>query len=352
MLHSQRHDFQNRSRIVCLRLIGLCLVLWFSVALLLGAEPTSSNAPTSQTLQLGDPAPALQIAKWVKGEPVDLAGGKGKTVYIIEFWATWCPPCRQSIPHLTELQKKYKDKGVVCIGVTSEDPAVVEPFVKDQGSTMTYTVAVDNQGATTKAYMEAFNIGGIPHAFIIDKEGRIAWHTHPMDDDFAPILDKVLANKFDKAAARALQAEREKLIERLARADQIVSAYFSLAILPEKKTEAHEIGNRILKDFGDSANVLNVLAWNILTHEDIAEANRDVDLALQASKKAVELTKNESPGVLDTYAMALFKNGKKVEAIEMVNKAIEKTKNPEAMAEFKKHLAMFQEQPPATPQPK
>ena len=57
---------------------------------------------------LGDEAKPLQISKWVKGKKVNLAKGKGKKVYVVEFWATWCPPCRTTIPHLTELQKKYK----------------------------------------------------------------------------------------------------------------------------------------------------------------------------------------------------------------------------------------------------
>ncbi|MFA6244559.1 MAG: TlpA disulfide reductase family protein, partial [Candidatus Hydrogenedentales bacterium] len=79
--------------------------------------------------KVGVPAPELTILEWAKGEPVTLADGKGKTAYLVEFWATWCPPCRKSIPHLTELQKKYKDKGLVVIGVTAEEPADVKPFV-------------------------------------------------------------------------------------------------------------------------------------------------------------------------------------------------------------------------------
>ena len=79
---------------------------------------------------LGDEAKPLQISKWVKGKKVDLAKGKGKKVYVVEFWATWCPPCRTTIPHLTELQKKYKDKGVVFIGVSDEKASVVKKFVE------------------------------------------------------------------------------------------------------------------------------------------------------------------------------------------------------------------------------
>ena len=65
--------------------------------------------PEEIRLQIGDAAPELKVEKWVKGDPVTTFE-KGK-VYVVEFWATWCPPCIKSIPHLTELQKQYKEKG-------------------------------------------------------------------------------------------------------------------------------------------------------------------------------------------------------------------------------------------------
>src|SRR5437868_8519116 len=65
------------------------------------------------TLKAGDKAPAIKADKWVKGDAVT-GFEKGK-VYVVEFWATWCGPCKESIPHLTALQKEHKD--VTIIGV-------------------------------------------------------------------------------------------------------------------------------------------------------------------------------------------------------------------------------------------
>src|SRR5215469_15597227 len=111
------------------------------------AGTTLSFAATA-TLKVGDPAPKLQAGKWVQGEPVtDFEKGKA---YIVEFWATWCGPCRVSIPHLNEIHTKYKDKNLVVIGqdCAEVDEAGVEKFVKKMGGKMTYRVALDDEEGT------------------------------------------------------------------------------------------------------------------------------------------------------------------------------------------------------------
>lgn len=165
-------------------------------------------APLAPAAELGDAAKPLQISEWIKGKPVDLAAAKGKQIVVVEFWATWCGPCRTSIPHLTEMQKKFKD--VVFIGVSNEDADTVKAFVKKMGDQMDYTVAVDNEEKTTEAYMAAFGIKGIPHAFIVDKDGRIVWNGHPMAN-LEGTLAEIVAGKFDMAKARKRDDARQKL---------------------------------------------------------------------------------------------------------------------------------------------
>ena len=156
------------------------------------AAPAMQTVAAAMPTKLGDAAYPLTGLTYVKGEPVTLALGK---VYVVEFWATWCPPCLKSIPHLTGLQAKYKDR-VTFVGVTQEESGLVKTFVGDQGDNMDYTVAIDAVGGVSEGYMRAFRQGGIPTAFVVDAKGKIVWHGHPLGD-LEAVLDQVLAGTYN-----------------------------------------------------------------------------------------------------------------------------------------------------------
>src|ERR1700688_3375629 len=80
-------------------------------------------------LGIGSPAPKLEVQEFVKGDPVKQFD-KNK-IYVVEFWATWCGPCRTSIPHLSELQKKNKDVTFIGVSVWESDQSKVKPFVEE-----------------------------------------------------------------------------------------------------------------------------------------------------------------------------------------------------------------------------
>ena len=163
-------------------------------------------------LMVGDTAPKLQTGSWIQGEPVH--GFDTNHVYIVEFWATWCGPCVGSIPHLNELWEKFKDQGVIVIGldVWDSDEAVA-PFVKKMGDKMTYRVALDDKNHDPDGSMSSnwwkrkVNHHGIPTAFIIGKDGRIAWIGHPMSLN-EQVLNDIISGQYDLAKA-AVEYKKE-----------------------------------------------------------------------------------------------------------------------------------------------
>lgn len=158
-----------------LRLPFRSLVLsLFSVLLLTACSKLAGGAEN-----VGKTLPELKL-EYLANE-VSLTGKPA----IVEFWATWCPPCRQSIPHLNEVYAKFKDRGLVIVGITNEERSIVDSFMKKLP--MHYTVARDASGGLARQ----FGVRGIPHAMIVDKTGKIVWEGHPMELKDAE-LEKVL----------------------------------------------------------------------------------------------------------------------------------------------------------------
>jgi thiol-disulfide isomerase/thioredoxin len=164
------------------------------VATALALAATSAMA---QGLGPGSPAPALDVKAWYKGTPVN-ALERGKT-YVVEFWATWCGPCKTSIPHVTKLAKANPD--VTFLGISIWEPhdtAKIKAFVDEMGDKMDYVVGYsgDKEGMS-QTWMRAASQNGIPAAFIV-KDGVIEWVGHPMEMDQP--LAQVKAGTFDRAA--------------------------------------------------------------------------------------------------------------------------------------------------------
>lgn len=159
-------------------------------------------------LGVGKPAPALKVSRWIKGEPVP-AFAKGQ-IYVVEFWATWCGPCKATIPHLTALAKQYEGK-ITFIGVNvwerGAGPALearIDAFVAEMGDKMAYRVARDTgTDSMARSWMEAADQKGIPAAFIVDGNGTIAWIGFPNGPEFDKALEAMAAGTFDLAASRA-----------------------------------------------------------------------------------------------------------------------------------------------------
>lgn len=116
----------------------------------------------------GDKAPDFTLSG-INGERTSLSALKGKVV-MIEYWATWCPPCRESIPEMEELYKKYKDKGFVILGISMDKGkdihAEISSFLKEYS--VTYPVLMDDSKVSVQ-----YGVVSLPTSFIINRDGRI-----------------------------------------------------------------------------------------------------------------------------------------------------------------------------------
>jgi len=297
--------------------------------------------------ELGDKAPALSIKDWVKGQPVDVTKADGKSVYVVDFWATNCLPCVRGIPHITEMQKKYKNKNVTFVGVSTDDQrtvADVKPLVEKMGDKMDYVVAIDKDGATSKAYRDAHYIQFVPYAFVIDQKGRIVWHGDPMKG-LEEVIEQVVSGKFDLEAAKKEMAPiYEKRRRRWTQA-QYMTEYLRLVQSSGREKEAAELGQRLLDNGKDDAELMDQLSWDILTKQGIV--SRDLKLALKAAEIANKLTEGEHARILDTYALALFENNEKQEAVKVQLKAVKLARKthahmPDLIADFEERLDRYQ----------
>ena len=326
------------------------LRMWLSLAAGF-ALAGSANA----ALKIGDPAPKLQIASWAQGDPVkDFEPGK---VYVVEFWATWCGPCRASIPHLNALYQQFKDKGVVVIGqdVWEQEESGVAPFIKKMGTNMTYRVALDDKSKDTKGamaatWMEAAGRDGIPSAFIINKKGVVAWIGHPMEM-MEKLWEDIISDKYDvtKAAADyekeqsgheqlaklsakfrdAVKAKKwddaNAVIDEMAKAMPSDSTYPQMArmeilFMQKKYDDAYRIVSDVSDAHVDDAQMQNALAWTLATRPGIEK--RNLDLAQKIAERANKAAGGKDAGILDTLARVQFMNGQKDEAIATEQKAV------------------------------
>jgi thiol-disulfide isomerase/thioredoxin len=323
------------------------------------AAPKSALA---QSLGLGVPAPALSVKEFVKGAPIkDFQKGK---LYVVEFWATWCGPCITSIPHLTELQKKYKDD-VTFVGVSvwETDTNKVKPFVAQMGDKMAYRVAMDrvpagakgSQGAMAKSWMTAAGENGIPTAFVIGRDGKIAWIGHPMalDKPLAQIVAgtwNAQAAAQERAVAKAGQAKimalQRKLVEARKSGDPVGQTLAVLdaavaddpalerqtgtlklrtlmAAQPSRQADALAYANRLADSvLNNNAGSLNELAWFLVDPEQPKRDAVFAPVALKAARRADDLSGNKEPQILDTLAAAYFASGDAAKALECQEKAV------------------------------
>ena len=362
---------------------GIALCFGFGVA----ADPSKPPAVPSP---IGKPAPEIRIEEWVKGAPLDHFE-KGR-IYVVDFWATWCGPCRAAIPHLTRLAKKHPGE-IEVIGIsiseTQETPedreyiGRVRTFVRKMGEQMEYRVAVDRPDRFMHAtWFKPAGTGGIPTAYIIDRDGRVAWVGIGSPDDVERIVEQVRSGTFDIAketerqrqleadalkrseADRAAAASSHVEIDRkypgyqaamkrgdLAAAIASLDSAFDghpeleasgayqwklMALLQRNKTNAvNAYAADLLKRFADNDDIQSFLSACIVATSE--EARFDTRLALESARKAAEAAKPESRWAQFTQwrlGWAYFHRGDRANALKHLQAARDGVRRLKGRFEF------------------
>lgn len=138
-------------------------------------DPTEQARATSPTdmLLIGLQRPDFEMPD-LEGNMHHVSEWDGKTI-VLNFWATWCPPCREELPAFTELQEKYADQGLQFVGLAVDTPENVEKFMQE--IPLNYPNLVDEIGAMQIGKLYGNNIGALPYTVIINKSGKIAYST-------------------------------------------------------------------------------------------------------------------------------------------------------------------------------
>ncbi|HYK44838.1 MAG TPA: TlpA disulfide reductase family protein [Parafilimonas sp.] len=262
----------------------------------------AQNNSRSPQLTIGDNAPELRIGQWLKDggfKPFE----KGK-VYLIDLWATWCVPCIVGMPHLSELQKKYKANGLEVIGITSEDKygntlESVKNFILKKDSLMNYNVAWvapsmkdTEEGIWLHPWMQQSGFGNLPTSFLIDRNGKIVYMGDPSTID--KTLDDVMEGNYDVTRLR------EEYISGIDAEKTLLK--FNHALKTKVFDSAINYGLQLLTNFlYVRPNTYLVMGWQV-AHIQGEVDSQLLQIGYNAIIRGIQQTNFNSPAFYDVLA--------------------------------------------------
>jgi hypothetical protein len=259
---------------------------------------------------VGEPAPALNVSQWIKGQPVEIK--PGTNIYVVEIWESTRPGCRAAITNLTDLQERYRADGVVVVGVSDEPAEKIKKFVEQSGTNIDYEIAADNKRYTSLGYMEPVMQRGIPYVFVVGTNGDLLWHGSPFRG-LDRVLELVTSGAYDEELAKKMDLATHQMAQ-----------YLNLA--RQGSDRAHMAARTLLANRTNDVPLLCQMAETICTLPNLP--NRDFALADQALDRAEQLAPSNSVSVVITRAIWLFESGQQDAGLARATQALAFAQSP------------------------
>ncbi len=313
------------------------LAIAFAALLGVSAGATAQDPPK---LKAGSEAPSLGGLDIVSGDIDAFNAALDAKVTVVEFWATWCAPCKKAIPHLNEMSKQYRAQGLQVVGISVDDQRnPVDPFVKGKGDAMGYLVGWDKEKALSGAWMKAAGQEGIPCTFVVSNK-KILWIGNPHDPKFESIVKLALSGRYDpdvtpqaeKLLAAARGAARvgnfaeaaqhyDKALELNPKVtfDAAIEKYRMIAEQQDNAEGAQAWAGACLELYAGEPAELSELALFLATDPTLKQ--HDLATASAAAQKAVEASSGGDPAALAAQARVLFLQGDSAAAYAAQHKA-------------------------------
>src|SRR5438874_2868841 len=235
------------------------------------AAPAFAQQPTIRFARNPDPAPSFKLDT-LEGKPLTLADYKNKVI-LLNFWATWCGPCRAEIPDLVELQNRYKDQlQVIGLGVDDEDQDAIKKFVDEYKINYPVVIAPD------ELRFEYGGIPALPTSFLLDAEGRVVQKHEGLRD---PVLYEVeirslLGLPIGNVKVETFEDTGQIFLKHADRATQLPGVDLS-KLTPEQKTQAFHKFNAESCNCGCQYTLAQCRIWD-----------RNCNVSKEATTKIIE----------------------------------------------------------------
>lgn len=328
----------------------------------------------AQQLTIGDRAPSLSDVRWLRGS----YSLPAQQTYVVEFWASWCLPCRHAFAHLDNLAKSHPEVPFLAISSYEDDLAAADAYARTLPKCLSIGFDDQSRGRIGKAatdWMVASDEVHVPTTFLV-QQGRIAWIGQPEELD-VPLIsvleghwniataknsrrqsakarakqDGTLAilAKINRALKDQRKAEALKLCDEIEKLPpdpknpDMPSAAILMRCMVAYKSRDTELFYKVLAEQADllkDPDSLNGIAWFIVDPETSLKW-RDKPLGLRLARKSVDLANRSKYNAIDTLAWALYQIGDYEGAVKTEEEAVSKCTSPKTKADLDLTLALF-----------